>query len=111
MQVSDSESVLNAIYDIEEAQINIGKYDYFVPLSQISKQLGLATFESIVATLQKLQKEKQIILIDKEKSYFDVTPKEKFFVRSRIGHIIWCLVNSKNVSKFQDQDWRMMLLT
>ena len=61
--------------------------------------------ESLVQTLRELQSNKMIILIDNDASCFAPDNNEKFFVKSRIGHTLFCLYNLKNVRNYYTENW------
>lgn len=104
--LSEKESrILDIIYNIEETKIKIGSFE-FIPDNLILKESYIDK-DSLISILESLKSKKQIILIDNQATPTEgYEPVIKYLVRSRIGHIIWCLYNSKQITNFQREDWQ-----
>lgn len=96
--------VLDSIYNIEESKINIGIHE-FVSDKSILEVIGIENESVLPEILDSLKKHKLIILIDNQATQINDDPKVKWLVRSKIGHIIWCLQNSKNIHNFDNREW------
>lgn len=93
---SNSDQILDLVHSLEESKIKSTSFD-FISDKALSNQSGFS-LEEIHAALSELytRESRDVILIDNQ-----ITPTNgydasiKYLVRSRIGHIIWCLYNSR----------------
>ena len=96
----NSEKVLDLVHSLEESKIKSTSFD-FISDKELSNQSGLPVEEIHSALLELYNKKsRDIILIDNQ-----ITPTTgydssiKYLVRSRVGHIIWCLYNSRKYTR------------
>lgn len=105
-QLSEYEDkVLNIIYALEESKISLGVFSFFTDV-EILKKSDMPR-DQLNEILSSLQSKKLIILINNEESEVISNANVKYLVRSRIGHILWCLQNSKVMKNFDNHDWNM----
>ena len=100
---SNEEHILDVIYKFEEQKINIGSYEFFSD-TKILKNSSINDLSKLHSVLCSLQEKKLIILINEENEINDDN-EIKYLVRSRIGHILWCLQNSKDMHNFNNSEW------
>lgn len=101
---SDEKIILDTIYKLEENKINIGSFEFFSDID-ILKNSSLSDLNKIHECLNNLQQKKLIILINNEENEIKNDSKIKYLVRSRIGHILWCLQNSKEMRNIDNNEW------
>jgi superfamily II DNA/RNA helicase len=65
----------------------------------------LADLNALHDILISLQQKRLIIVINNEENEVKQDPNIKYLVRSRIGHILWCLQNSKDMRDIDQSDW------
>lgn len=104
LDLSASErKILETIYSLEESSIKIGLWK-FVSDDEIS-ELSKITKKDVQDSLKSLRAKGALIFIDNQQiGTAGYDPKIEYLVRSRIGHIIWCLYKSRVVSRTGERD-------